>query len=155
MKKRGRPKGRSRDSRTFGPLADLIRTHRFKKKLGLLDVARDCKCSVQFISNIEHGRAPLPWKKAEKLASVLKIPLEELQIANLANRSDFKNFLSTAHNKKRGKPPVVNKMLGSASTTAMIAQDAQLQKLIKKYQLIPSVDSKKKFVRAALQILDH
>src|SRR3954470_11874976 len=94
--KRGRPKGRSRDNRSFGPLGNLIRKHRLDKGLGLADVAKSCQCSVQFISNIEHGRAPLPWDKAPLLASALKIALEELQVANLAIRSDFKSFVSNS-----------------------------------------------------------
>src|SRR5690242_7630151 len=94
--KRGRPKGRSRDTRSFGPLGDLIRKHRLEKRLGLLDVAKACGCSVQFISNIEHGRAPLPWDKVGLMAAFLKIPAEELQAANLAIRSDFKSFVNVA-----------------------------------------------------------
>src|SRR5206468_1936191 len=73
MKQRGRPKGRSRDNRSFGPLGDLIRSNRLSRGLGLADVAKACQCSVQFVSNIEHGRAPLPWEKVPQLASVLKI----------------------------------------------------------------------------------
>src|SRR5689334_9650714 len=94
--KRGRPKGRSRDNRSFGPLGDLIRKHRLDKGLGLADVAKACQCSVQFISNIEHGRAPLPWEKATQLASVLKISIDDLQVANLSIRSDFRSFVTTS-----------------------------------------------------------
>src|SRR4051812_12630493 len=106
--KRGRPKGRSRDNRSFGPLGDLIRKNRLDKGLGLADVARACQCSVQFISNIEHGRAPLPWEKTPQLAGVLKIPVDDLQVANLAIRSDFKSFVSTSSKvgKKVAKPQV-------------------------------------------------
>src|SRR6476646_6117386 len=113
--KRGRPKGRSRDNRSFGPLGDLIRSARLQKGLGLSDVAKACQCSVQFVSNIEHGRAPLPWDKVGQLAGVLKIPVEELQIANLAIRSDFKSFVGNAKGKKPSKPSVLGKMTGTAS----------------------------------------
>src|SRR6476469_3656118 len=114
--KRGRPKGRSRDNRSFGPLGDLIRKHRLDKGLGLSDVAKACECSVQFISNIEHGRAPLPWEKASQLASVLKVPVEDLQVANLAIRSDFKSFVTTSKgNKKVAKPMILGNMAGAAS----------------------------------------
>src|SRR5215210_8199584 len=119
--KRGRPKGRSRDNRSFGPLGDLIRKHRLEKRLGLLDVAKACQCSVQFISNIEHGRAPLPWNKVDQLASFLKIPVEELQAANLAIRSDFKSFV-TNNKGKKGKrvatPAILSGMTGAASAVA-------------------------------------
>src|SRR4051812_39040382 len=93
MKQRGRPKGRSRDNRSFGPLGDLIRSNRLGRGLGLLDVAKACGCSVQWFSNGEQARAPLPWEKTGQLASVLKIPDEDLQAANIAIRSDFKSFV--------------------------------------------------------------
>jgi transcriptional regulator with XRE-family HTH domain len=98
--KRGRPKGKSSDKRSFGPLGDLIRKKRLERNLGLLDVAKAVKCSVQFISNIEHGRAPLPWDKAERLSSYLELPMDELQAANLSIRADFKSFMATARWKK-------------------------------------------------------
>ena len=153
--KRGRPKGRSRDNRSFGPLGDLIRNHRLEKGLGLLDVAKACQCSVQFVSNIEHGRAPLPWEKVGQLANILKIPVEDLQVANLAIRSDFKSFVTTSKGKKTSnKPLVLGKMAGTASAVAFAAKDGQLQEVIQKYQTATPAN-RKKFVRAALQLLDH
>lgn len=143
--KRGRPKGRSSDNRSFGPLGDLIRTHRLNKGLGLLDVAKACQCSVQFVSNIEHGRAPLPWEKVGVLASVLKIPVEELQAANLAIRSDFKSFVTTTKGKKIAT--------GAASVVALAAKDSQLREIIQKYQTA-NTESRKKFLRTALQVLN-
>src|SRR3954447_1004603 len=121
--KRGRPKGRSRDNRSFGPLGDLIRRHRLDKGLGLLDVAKACQCSVQFISNIEHGRAPLPWEKVGMLASFLRIPVEELQAANLAIRSDFRSFVKLAKGEKSKKSAapaasILSGMAGAASAVA-------------------------------------
>ena len=41
IKQRGRPKGHSKDKRSFGPLGDIIRSYRLEKRLGLLDVAQD------------------------------------------------------------------------------------------------------------------
>jgi len=143
--KRGRPKGRSSDNRSFGPLGDLIRTHRLNKGLGLLDVAKACQCSVQFVSNIEHGRAPLPWEKVGILANVLKIPVEELQAANLAIRSDFKSFVTTTKGKKVAT--------GAASVVALAAKDSQLREIIQKYQTA-NIESRKKFLRTALQVLN-
>src|SRR3712207_3123428 len=125
--KRGRPKGRSSDNRSFGPLGDLIRAHRLNKGLGLLDVAKACGCSVQFVSNIEHGRAPLPWDKVPLLASVLKIPVEELQAANLAIRSDFKSFVTVSKGRKTASAASNGKMTtGISSAVAYAAKDAQL-----------------------------
>lgn len=152
--KRGRPKGRSSDSRSFGPLGDLIRTARLAKGLGLLDVAKACDCSVQFVSNIEHGRAPLPWDKVGQLASVLKISAEELQAANLAIRSDFKSFVTVSKGRKGStvNSPANGKMAGAASAVAVAAKDAQLREVIQRYQSASS-EERKKFVRAALQLL--
>jgi transcriptional regulator with XRE-family HTH domain len=133
--KRGRPKGKSTDKRSFGPLGDLIRKKRLERNLGLLDVAKAVKCSVQFISNIEHGRAPLPWEKAEKLSSYLEIPMEELQSANLRIRADFKSFMATSRGKRISK---AHTALGAvqevAHAVALGAQDPQLNDIIRKYQ---------------------
>lgn len=153
--KRGRPKGRSRDERSFGPLGDLIRHHRLQRGLGLLDVAKACHCSVQFVSNIEHGRAPLPWEKIDQLANTLKISAEELKVANLAIRSDFKSFMTNTTvvaGKKTAKPLVLTKMAGTVSAVAFAAKDNELQEIIQKYKTA-SLTSRKKFVRAALQLL--
>lgn len=141
--KRGRPKGRSRDKRSFGPLGDLIRTHRLARGLGLSDVAKACSCSVQFVSNIEHGRAPLPWEKVEQLANVLKVGVADLQAANLAIRSDFKSFVGAGTKSRKG---------GNASAVAFAAKDPLLQEIISKYQ-IAGVESRKKFARAAMTLL--
>lgn len=154
--KRGRPKGRSRDNRSFGPLGDLIRKHRLEKRLGLLDVAKACQCSVQFISNIEHGRAPLPWEKVGQLASFLKIPLEEIQASNLAIRSDFRSFVNTSRG-ERGRrvptPAILKGMKGTANAMAFTAKDSQLQEVITRYQAA-STSSRKKFVKEALKLLN-
>lgn len=142
--KRGRPKGRSRDNRSFGPLGDLIRSNRLAKGLGLLDVAKACQCSVQFVSNIEHGRAPLPWDKVQQLAAALKISVQDLQAANLAVRSDFKSFVTTG--KGKGSR-------GTASAVAYAAKDTRLQEVIQAYQTA-SLESRKRFVRTALELLN-
>ncbi|OFZ56123.1 MAG: hypothetical protein A2428_09560 [Bdellovibrionales bacterium RIFOXYC1_FULL_54_43] len=152
--KRGRPKGRSRDRRSFGPLGDLIRKNRLANGYGLLDVAKACQCSVQFVSNMEHGRAPLPWEKLAQLAAVLKIPVEELQAANLAIRSDFNSFVRTSKG-KQPKPTLSNKGSGAASAVAFAAcaaKDEQLRQVIQRYQTA-TPEIRKRFVRAAMQIL--
>src|SRR4051812_39411210 len=151
--KRGRPKGRSRDNRSFGPLGDLIRKHRLDKKLGLADLAKACDCSVQFISNIEHGRAPLPWKKAQQLSNILKIPTSELQSAYLAVRSDFKIFIESS-GKKVKKPAALKNISGIASAVTLVSSDSSLQEVIQRYK-DASVGSRKNFVKAALDILSH
>lgn len=47
----------------------------------------------------------------------------------------------------------MNKLAGTASAVALAANDDQLQEVIQKYQTA-SPASRKKFVRAALQLLD-
>ncbi len=147
--KRGRPKGKSTDKRSFGPLGDLIRKKRLEKNLGLLDVAKAVKCSVQFISNIEHGRAPLPWERAEKLSTFLEIPMDELQAANLSIRADFKNFMAASRGKKVSKSSTI---LGSvkdvAGAVAGAAQDAQWNEMFRLLQSVPPASRKKFFAEA-------
>lgn len=153
--KRGRPKGKSSDTRSYGPLGDLIRKHRLEKRLGLADVAKAVSCSVQFISNIEHGRAPLPWEKVPSLANFLRIPAEELQVANLAIRSDFKSFTKTTRGKKKpGIAGVQAISMGTASALAATAKDPELQELIEKYQSA-STTSRKKFLKSAIGLLSN
>jgi transcriptional regulator with XRE-family HTH domain len=150
VSQRGRPKGRSTETRSFGPVGDLIRAHRLKLGLGLLDVAKACECSVQFISNIEHGRAPLPWNKIPQASALLKISVADLQAANLAIRSDFREFLSHGRGARggagKGKAP------GVASALAFAAKDASLRELIGKYQkALPEL--RKRMLKGALAIL--
>lgn len=152
--KRGRPKGKSTDKRSFGPLGDLIRKKRLERNLGLLDVAKAVKCSVQFISNIEHGRAPLPWEKAEKLAGYLEIPMDELQAANLSIRADFKSFMATSKGKKVAKAnTALGSMKDAASVVAVSAQDAQLNDIIRLYQAANQTN-RKKFYSEAKKLLE-
>jgi len=152
--KRGRPKGKSNDKRSFGPLGDLIRRRRLERNLGLADVAKAVKCSVQFISNIEHGRAPLPWEKAERLSAFLELPMDDLQSANLSIRADFKSFVATSRGKKIGKASTA---LGSVRDAANVltasAQDAQLNDIIRMYQGANTAN-KKKFILEAKRLLE-
>ncbi len=152
--KRGRPKGKSSDKRSFGPLGDLIRKKRLEKNLGLLDVAKAVKCSVQFVSNIEHGRAPLPWEKAEKLANYLEIPMDELQAANLSIRADFKSFMATSKGKKVNRAATaLGSVKDAANAVAVSSQDMQLNDIIRLYQAAP-VANKKKFYTEAKKLLE-
>jgi transcriptional regulator with XRE-family HTH domain len=152
MMKRGRPKGQSKDNRSFGPLGDLIRKHRLKRGMGLLDVAKACDCSVQFISNIEHGRAPLPWNKVDSLAKSLKVSKEDLQVANFTIRSDFQSIAGTSLGKRVKKPNVLKGMAGLTSSVAFALKDDELHDLIQKYQAAPA-SLRKKFVLTAFEML--
>ncbi len=157
--KRGRPKGRSSDTRSYGPLGDLIRKHRLNLGMGLLEVADACGCSVQFISNIEHGRAPLPWEKAEQLAKALDITIEELHAANLAIRSDFKSFMTTSSSESGSGRKKVAKaetalagLKDAASLVALTARDRELREILQQYSSA-SAGAKKRFQQTAKKAL--
>lgn len=167
--KRGRPKARLRDQKSYGPLGDLIRKYRMEHKMGLLEVSRACRCSVQFISNIEHGRAPLPWDKAEQLARVLKIPFSELQAANLAIRSDFQSFLVSSRGSskkitKGSRKPLLGKVKKSdtalkglqdaASLVALTSKDPQLREILEKYHSASNGD-RKRFYQTARKLFSE
>ena len=156
--KRGRPKGRSRDNRSFGPLGDLIRSRRLALGLGLADVAKACNCSVQFISNIEHGRAPLPWEKSEQLSRFLNVSLNELQAANLSVRADFQSFMvlgkARPNSNKSKKQPATGAVTDAASLVALTAKDTQLRGLIQKYYAA-SPALRKKFYATAKRTLEN
>lgn len=148
--KPGRPKGKASKNvnKSFGPLGDLVRKARLEQKLGLADLASSCDCSIQFISNIEHGRAPLPWNRVAILAKALKLPVNEVQAANLAIRADFISFVGIS-GKKVKKPEVLSDI---ATSISLISSDPSLQELLKAYQSA-STDNRKKFAREALGLL--
>lgn len=149
--KRGRPKGRSQDKKSYGPLGDLMRSCRLRRQMGLADVAKACKCSVQFISNIEHGRAPLPWDKGRQLAKVLEIPFEELQAANLAVRSDFQSFVGGGNksaptavgSRVKKSATALNGLKNAASLVALTAKDPLLRDFLEQYQAASITDRKR------------
>lgn len=169
---RGRPKGRSYDRKSCGPLGDLIRAHRTRKGHGLLEVARACKCSVQFISNIEHGRAPLPWDKAEMVSKFLAIPFEELQAANLAIRSDFRSFLKTNNPRRVSKavtplpaaeanaeggeslPPIRDAASLISWTASLATRDSMLREILSRYHSANGA-SRRRFYQAARKFLSE
>lgn len=140
--KRGRPKGVTTDRKSYGPLGDLLRSRRAALRMGLLDVAKACGCSVQFISNIEHGRAPLPWDKAEALSRCLQIPLEELHAANLSVRFEFRSFLGEKAASKPAEPK------NAASLFAMAVKDRKLRQILERYAAATPAN-KRKFHQAA------
>jgi len=110
---------------------------------------------VQFVSNIEHGRAPLPWEKVDQLAEVLKVAVADLQAANMAIRSDFRSFVGASGHRKAGSRKDASKNAAPGSVTALAAavKDPVLQEIIQKYRTAGQ-ESRKKFARAALQLLN-
>ena len=150
--KKTRAKSKARmpkSKKSFGPLGDLIRNNRLELSLGLAEVAKACKCSVQFISNIEHGRAPLPWEKVDSLAKILKIPASDIHAANLAVRSDFQSFVGNSRGRSRSvntSKTALNGIKDVASLVALTAKDSELRELLQLYQL-SDAQAKKQFVK--------
>lgn len=70
--KGGRPVG-SYDGENVTGLGYFLGEARKKKKLSLRQVTLGLGISVQYLSNIEHDRAPLPAKYINKIASVLEV----------------------------------------------------------------------------------
>ncbi len=126
---RGRPKGQVNRTtlrkKNSPPLGVLIRGRRLELGLGLSEVADRCGCSLQFISNIEHGRATLPWGRIAKFAHALKIETGSLHAANLSGRSDFREAMK---------------------------KDPHLLEIIRRYQQAKPA-AKKRFVISALKLL--
>ena len=135
---------KQKEKTSFGPLGTLIRTHRNHEGLSLAQVAKACDCSVQFISNIEHGRAPLPWEKARVLSEILKIDTVALESANFAVRSDFKSFVAHNGTKKTAVTP-------AGLTITM--KDKHLQRVLERYHSA-NATQRKRFVDQALKLLN-
>lgn len=158
QKQRGRPKGRLsfnvKKNQSFGPLGDLIRKTRLERGLGLSDLADACGCSVQFVSNIEHGRAPLPWEKVPALAKALRIPEKDLEAANLSVRADFRQFVSGGNSRTLKVGTRSSGRLNDvASIVAFAAKDMQLKTMLERYQSA-SPELRARFIKMANQVLD-
>lgn len=92
-KVRGRPKGKGKT--TSGKSAgNTIRRARLKLGLGLSDVAHQVGVSVQFISNIEHGRAPIPFRSVTALSKVLGVPNRLLALKALEGTHSYQEYTS-------------------------------------------------------------
>jgi hypothetical protein len=109
---------------------------------------------VQFISNIEHGRAPLPWDKAQDLARVLEIPFEQLQAANLAIRSDFQSFVTSNTRRVKRASTALHGLKDTASLITLATQDRRLRELLHQYTLA-SASSRKRFLDGAKKMLQE
>lgn len=90
--KRGRPAG-DFNGKDFTSLGGFIGIHRANKGLSLAEVSSQLGVSIQFLSNIEHGRAPLPPKYVSKLARVLRIPVTTLAVLALAKTKVYQDLM--------------------------------------------------------------
>ena len=89
--KRGRPKGMLGNKVPRTTLGKIIKKARADKQLVLQAIADRLGCTVQFVSNIEHGRCSAPWDKLDTLAELLGVKSGTLHLANLEARAAFKD----------------------------------------------------------------
>lgn len=94
--KRGRPVGTSTAKPKVGTLGEMLWTARRNSGLGLKDVSKKLKLSVQFISHIEQGRAPLPAKYVVRIAKVLN--LSQNTLAMLGSQHASREYLKLIRN---------------------------------------------------------
>lgn len=92
---RGRPKGVGKVDRRDPSVGNVIRRARIDLGMGLADVAEKIggACSIQFISNIEHGRAPLPMDLVAVFSYTLGIPVKKLATAALHSTNSYQKYV--------------------------------------------------------------
>lgn len=71
--------------RYFVRLGNLLRNARMSAELSQNDVAKKLKFEQQFVSSWERGISSPPFRRIEKLASLYKIPIEDIRDAFLAD----------------------------------------------------------------------
>lgn len=89
--KMGAPVRVSKNSTT--PIGDLLKTIRATQKLALKDLSEKLSVSVPFISNIEQGKAPLPWDKIKPLSIISGIPVQYIADTTLKSTFAYKEYL--------------------------------------------------------------
>lgn len=89
MKNRGRPVKANKLNTGIGALIanERVKLGYSQAKLGSL-----LGISLQFVSNIERGRAPLPWHLLHTVANTLSLDVNELIDANFSSTSTFKKM---------------------------------------------------------------
>lgn len=74
--------------RYFVRLGSLLRKARVDANLSQNDVAKKLKFEQQFVSSWERGISSPPFRRIEKLASLYKIPIDDIRDAFLADALD-------------------------------------------------------------------
>jgi transcriptional regulator with XRE-family HTH domain len=101
--KRGRPSGsysgETNGSSTEG-LAYILGNARKSKGLSLKHVANGLGVSVQFVSNIEHGRVPLPSKHVVGISEILNLRHTDVAALSLEQRVVYKRLKTIALTKE-------------------------------------------------------
>jgi transcriptional regulator with XRE-family HTH domain len=90
--KLGRPSGTYSGQNSNTTLGGFMGNARAVRGLSLSDVATKIGVSVQFISNIEHGRAPLPAKYVGKISKVLNVSSSKLATLALAKTKVYQDL---------------------------------------------------------------
>ena len=90
-KKRGRPN--SSNVKAKSAIGRLIRTGRVRNGLGLQDLSKKLGVSLQFVSNIEQGRAPLPLRYATKVAKAIGEPSFKVVQAALSSSKGYQDLV--------------------------------------------------------------
>lgn len=90
---RGRPSGSYSGTGT-NTLGGFLGSARAVKGLGLATVAAKLGVTVQFISNIEHGRAPLPAKYVGKISKVLGVSATSVARLALTQTKAYRDLSS-------------------------------------------------------------
>ena len=70
----------------------MIRKQRVEKKVGLSDLARALGVSVQFVSNIEHDRSPLPLAYVVNVADILSLDKTTLAKSAFESSNAYKAY---------------------------------------------------------------
>ncbi len=89
---RGRPIASCKVNRRDHSVGNLIRRARIDQVMSLYQVADYVGVTVGFISNVEQGKAPLPWDYVKPIAELLSIPMKALADANLKASSVYKSY---------------------------------------------------------------
>lgn len=95
VENRGRPKAKGLTvDRRSNSVGNTIRRARIDLGLGLADIAMATGVSVQFISNIEKERAPLPMKLVPAISRLLNLDLQELAAAALHASASYQEYIN-------------------------------------------------------------
>lgn len=91
MAKRGRPMSYD-GSEVNSELGFYLGSARIAKGLSLTAVGESIGVKAQFISNIEHGRAPLPAKYVNQIATLLGLESKELAAFAIKQTRAYRDY---------------------------------------------------------------
>jgi transcriptional regulator with XRE-family HTH domain len=92
---RGRPGG-TYDGETVGGIGYMLGEARAQRGLTLRQVAKAIGVSQSFVSNIEHGRAPLPAKYVLAISRLLNLDHSTVASFSIQRTRSFQNYKKVA-----------------------------------------------------------